>query len=175
MTSREALQDVPDPTDWNGTLLPGLADVESPLRCQVCKEFMTAPMMTSCGHTFCSACIRRYLATAHICPACKTKDQEINLRKNKSMEEVVEAFRRGRAALLELARTPPKIEESTSKRKRARISPQSSQDEPSKRTRSSARIASRTSVEPTYEGMDIAEEKDGNYAPSMCRKSLCNS
>lgn len=173
MTSHDALQDVPDPTDWNGTLLPGLADVEAPLRCQVCKEFMTAPMMTSCGHTFCSACIRRYLAGAGICPACKTKDQEINLKKNKSMEEVVEAFQRARVAMLEVAKTQPSIEPTSNRKKRSIASQESSQQEPNKRTRSSARIASRTSPEVRYDGVDLTEEKedkDEKYAPRKLAK-----
>lgn len=155
---QDASFDVPDPTDWNATSLRGFAQVESPMRCQVCKEFMTTPMITSCGHTFCSACIRRCLSNDGSCPACRTPDQELKLRPNKALEEVIEAFQSVRESALDIGR--------------ARMTPKrtideagldiESQDEQRKRTRSSSRIASQSTPQSTVEVIDI-EGDDGDY------------
>lgn len=164
--ARDAVFDVPDPTDWNGTSLRGLAQVESPMRCQVCKEFMTTPMITSCGHTFCSVCIRRCLANDGLCPACRSSDQELKLRPNKSMEEVVEAFQKMRASALEVgrARQNPSVPNSPKRKSGEAELDNWSQDEQRKKTRSSSRIASRSTPQRTIEVIDV-EDNDGDYKP----------
>jgi len=68
-----------------------LHDVDSTLRCQVCKDFYVTPMTTSCSHTFCSLCIRRSLNNDGKCPACRTPDQELKLKFNGALEDVVSA------------------------------------------------------------------------------------
>ncbi|KAK5047169.1 hypothetical protein LTR84_007112 [Exophiala bonariae] len=95
--------DITDSTDWLPTPLNPLAQLESSLRCQVCKDFFTTPMMTSCSHTFCSLCIRRYLSQEGKCPACRESDQEIKLRRNWVVEELVTNFKTSRPGLLEFA------------------------------------------------------------------------
>lgn len=95
---------VPDSTDWLSTPLTALAPLESALRCQVCKDFFNTPMMTSCSHTFCSLCIRRYLSQEGRCPACRTADQELKLRRNWAVEELVSGFVEERDGLLNFAR-----------------------------------------------------------------------
>jgi E3 ubiquitin-protein ligase RAD18 len=95
---------VPDSTDWLSTPLAALAPLESALRCQVCKDFFNTPMMTSCSHTFCSLCIRRYLSQEGRCPACRTADQELKLRRNWVVEELVSGFVEERDGLLNFAR-----------------------------------------------------------------------
>src|SRR5277367_613563 len=95
---------VPDSTDWLSTPLAALAPLESALRCQVCKDFFNTPMMTSCSHTFCSLCIRRYLSQEGRCPACRTADQELKLRRNWVVEELVNGFVEERDGLLNFAR-----------------------------------------------------------------------
>ena len=94
--------DVPDPSDWLSTPVSKLAAVEAGLRCQVCKDFFTTPMITSCSHTFCSLCIRRCLTTDGKCPTCRTEDQELRLRPNGSIQEVVDAFQAARSEILQL-------------------------------------------------------------------------
>src|SRR5438094_808901 len=101
------LEDVADSTDWLNTPLSGLAPLESGLRCQVCKDFFTTPMITSCSHTFCSLCIRRYLSQEGRCPACRESDQEMKLRRNWAVEELVGHFTQSREAILAYARQPP--------------------------------------------------------------------
>lgn len=95
--------EVTDSSDWLSTPLAPLAQLESSLRCQVCKDFFTTPMITSCSHTFCSLCIRRYLSQEGKCPACRESDQEIKLRRNWVVEELVTNFAKERSGLLHLA------------------------------------------------------------------------
>jgi hypothetical protein len=40
------------------------------LKCPICKEFLSEPYVTTCGHTFCHACISRHLETRQRCPCC---------------------------------------------------------------------------------------------------------
>ncbi|KAE8415584.1 hypothetical protein BDV36DRAFT_297959 [Aspergillus pseudocaelatus] len=96
--------DLPDSTDWLGTPLSLLTPLESALRCQVCKDFFDNPVITSCCHTFCSLCIRRCLSTEGKCPACRSSDQELKLRRNWAVQELVEAFQNARPSVLDLAR-----------------------------------------------------------------------
>ncbi|KAI1360841.1 hypothetical protein F5Y08DRAFT_316426 [Xylaria arbuscula] len=152
---------VADSTDWLSTPLSGLSAVEAALRCQVCKDFYKTPMLTSCNHTFCSLCIRRALSTAGKCPLCRASEQEMKLRSNWSMEEVVAAFTQTRSTVLDFATRPPPtiIPEEASKRKADDMvieqdgEPQSSsqQQRSSKRLRSSARLSKTRSMEATAE------------------------
>lgn len=96
--------DVSDPTEWHDTPLSGIAPVDSALRCQVCKDFYNTPMMTSCSHTFCSICIRRCLAVDGKCPTCRGSEQEVKLRRNWALDEVVIAFSNVRTSTLSYAR-----------------------------------------------------------------------
>ncbi len=73
------------------------------MRCQVCKDFYDTPMMTSCCHTFCSICIRRCLTSDGKCPICRAEEQEIRLRRNWTVQELVDSFRAARPSLLQLA------------------------------------------------------------------------
>lgn len=96
--------DVPDSTDWLPTPLSGLATIEAALRCQVCKDFFDTPMITSCSHTFCSLCIRRCLSNEGKCPACRAGNQEVMLRRNWAVQELVDSFKRSRAGMLQFAK-----------------------------------------------------------------------
>ncbi|EKV16112.1 DNA repair protein (RadR), putative [Penicillium digitatum] len=93
-----------DSTDWLETPLSLLAPFESSLRCQVCKDFFDNPVITSCSHTFCSLCIRRCLSAEGKCPACRSSDQELKLRRNWAVQELVDAFKLARPGVLDLAR-----------------------------------------------------------------------
>ncbi|KAI1497877.1 hypothetical protein F5X99DRAFT_395479 [Biscogniauxia marginata] len=105
-TTVDAFENVTDSTDWLSTPLSGLAAVEAALRCEVCKDFYRTPMLTSCNHTFCSICIRRALSNDGKCPLCRASDQEMKLRSNWSMEEVVATFTQTRPAVLDFAQRP---------------------------------------------------------------------
>lgn len=97
------IDDLSDSTDWLQTVLPQLAPLEAALRCQVCKDFFTTPVLTSCSHTFCSLCIRKCLSSDSKCPACRATDQDSKLRRNWAVEDAVEAFKRARQSALDLA------------------------------------------------------------------------
>jgi DNA repair protein Rad18 len=101
---------IPDSTDWLTTSLACVTPVESALRCQVCKDFFDNPVITSCSHTFCSLCIRRCLSTEGKCPACRAPDQELKLRRNCAVQELVDCFQAAREAILDLARRDSIVE-----------------------------------------------------------------
>ena len=111
--------EIPDPSDFLPTSVPRLSSLDNALRCQVCKDLFTTPMITSCSHTFCSLCIRQCLSAAAQCPTCRSKDQSIRLRQNLAMQEAVAAWKAVRGAVLEAVKiststpstaTTPKIE-----------------------------------------------------------------
>lgn len=91
-----------DSSDWKNTDAPFMSGIENNLRCHICKEFMTAPVLTGCCHTFCSLCIRSHLNEEDSCPACRTKTQSSNLRKNTVVEELITLYKSHRAQLLSL-------------------------------------------------------------------------
>ena len=162
--------DIADSTDWLGTPLSKFADVDSLLRCQVCKDFFTTPMITSCSHTFCSLCIRRCLNNDSKCPTCRSNDQEVKLKSNAVIEDLVEAFKRARPAALELARKPVVESIVTSpKRKRERSDLDEGDDKASKRTRASTRQATRRleSTEAAQEAVIVIDEgnNDADFEP----------
>ncbi|KAI1822273.1 DNA repair protein rad18 [Xylaria intraflava] len=149
---------VADSTDWLSTPLSGLSHVEAALRCQICKDFYKTPMLTSCNHTFCSLCIRRALSSDGKCPLCRASEQEMKLRSNWSMEEVVGAFTRTRDAILDFARRPPPSPPAsaileTPKRRVDDIDDcdDDSQQPSSKRLRSSTRRSKARGIEATAE------------------------
>ena len=100
----EKSNEITDASDWLTTSLPQLAPVESALRCQVCKDFYNTPMITTCSHTFCSLCIRRCLTTDGKCPACRAPDQEVRLRRNWIVQELVDAFQVARPHVMSLGK-----------------------------------------------------------------------
>ncbi|KAI6084875.1 DNA repair protein rad18 [Hypoxylon rubiginosum] len=166
ITILEQFDDVTDSTDWLTTPLSGLAAVEASLRCQVCKDFYKTPMLTSCNHTFCSVCIRRSLSNDGKCPLCRASEQEVRLRSNWSLEEVVGAFTKTRPDVLLFAKRKSELVDAEStKRKLEERSDMNSAGQPlGKRLRSSARLSKSKSMEATAEmarlEADIPEQED---------------
>lgn len=159
--------DVSDPTDWNGTPLSSLMEVEQSLRCHVCKDFFNSPMITSCAHTFCSLCIRRALNTDGKCPLCRTMDQESKLRGNYAIREACDAFVKARPAMLELARQPA-VSTATPPKRKADEAPVGG-GPARKRTRMSTRSSStRAAVirEESVESVEEVVDDDDEYTPS---------
>ncbi|KAI1463029.1 DNA repair protein rad18 [Daldinia caldariorum] len=150
--SLDSFEDVADSTDWLSTPLSGLAAVEATLRCQVCKDFYKTPMLTSCNHTFCSICIRRALSNDGKCPLCRVSEQEMKLRSNWSMEEVVVAFTKTRSDVLRFAKTSQDTIAEPGKRKLGDTEDEdSSSQRMGKRLRSSTRLSKSRSMEMTSE------------------------
>lgn len=160
--SKADLSDVSDSSDWLGTPLALFAAVEAALRCHVCKDFYTTPMITSCSHTFCSICIRRCLSNDGKCPTCRALDQELKLRSNWDMETAVDAFQRARQAGLEYARTPIASSQAT-RSKRKVLDTESAVEgglQARKRTRSSSRKIALSYGDETHLLLDSDEDED---------------
>jgi hypothetical protein len=72
---------VDDPTDWPDK---DWETIDTLLRCPSCKDLLNiARTVTSCGHTFCSLCLRQALdsqqmAGAKHCPICNCKIKDYN-------------------------------------------------------------------------------------------------
>lgn len=178
------LDDVADSTDWLATPVTGLAAVESALRCQICKDFYTTPMLTSCNHTFCSICIRRALAHDGKCPLCRAPEQESKLRSNWSMEEVVGAFVKTRKALLDFTKQPPSAMASdvgsvTPKRRPDHDDLEEDPNRQSKRLRSSTRSSKTRGAERTsevaHQEIDLAPhpESDAEFDDGLVACPIC--
>src|ERR1700761_7621255 len=141
--------DVTDSTDWLTTSLASFTPLDAALRCQVCKDFYDTPMITSCSHTFCSLCIRRCLSADGKCPTCRASDQSSKLRRNWTVQEVVDAFAKARPEALNLARKAQQEqnEDESPKRKRRRVAHPNLQEDgrtrrnPARQTRSQASSA----------------------------------
>lgn len=147
-----AALEVSDPTDWASTSVRNVAPLDSALRCQVCKDFYNNAVITSCAHSFCSLCIRRCLAADGQCPACRSKEQEVKLRRNVALQEVVDAFVAARADILALARKEAQQEvdarEQSRGQKRKRVS-EPAQEGSQRQTRRSTRHGGHTSCTPS--------------------------
>lgn len=89
-----ALPDIDDPTDFTST---SLRTLDTALRCQICGELYTAPvLLTTCSHTFDSLCLRNHLKEIKKCPQCQVEANEDRIRRNLVVEEAVSAWRLSR-------------------------------------------------------------------------------
>lgn len=161
----DGASDLADSSDWLDTPVSSLGPVEAALRCQICKDFFDTPMMTSCSHTFCSLCIRRCLTNDAKCPACRASDQEMKLRPNGAIQELVEAFKIARPSIMRLGENVKAFENGTSVNKRkmhasARDAEDKSADSGAKRrkTRSATSVGLVGDIED--------DEADDDYQPS---------
>jgi E3 ubiquitin-protein ligase RAD18 len=105
----DLLEDISDPTDFEDASLRAL---DMAIRCPVCKEVVNNPVMTPCGHSFCSLvgsccrcialglmcaqCIRSALCATPECPSCREKCTEGLLKRNTMLAEVVQAYNSAR-------------------------------------------------------------------------------
>ncbi|KAI0713463.1 hypothetical protein C8Q76DRAFT_731505 [Earliella scabrosa] len=97
--------DIPDPTDFpDNAAAPGLRPFDDAVRCNICRDFYDAPVTLSCGHGFCSACIRSALPEHQLCPTCRKPASEGHIRKDVAMETAVHAWKAARPLILRLAR-----------------------------------------------------------------------
>ena len=49
---------------------PVLAELAEDLLCPICMSQLRDPFVTSCGHSFCHACVSKHLAHRNNCPSC---------------------------------------------------------------------------------------------------------
>ncbi|KAJ2507907.1 E3 ubiquitin-protein ligase rad18 [Coemansia sp. RSA 2052] len=107
------LVELDDPSDWPDSL-PHMRELDQLLRCPVCKEYFTTAMVTAtCGHTFCSLCVRRCLTQETRCPSCRALLTESELNPNRLIDSAVHSFKSGRLKLLAELKTAAKRTPST--------------------------------------------------------------
>ncbi|KAI7825829.1 hypothetical protein BX661DRAFT_184237 [Kickxella alabastrina] len=117
----DAFLDIEDPSDWPADF-PHLRELEQLLRCPVCKEYLDTPMVvTNCGHTFCSLCVRRCLTQETKCPSCRASTTEGDLHPNRLVDSLLREFKHGRPQLLSTLRSANTHKPVEAKRKRPRI------------------------------------------------------
>lgn len=95
---------ITDPTDFRGSKVPQLGELDSLLRCHICKDFLKVPVLTPCSHTFCSICIREYINNQAKCPLCLSDLRESMLRSEFLVSELVQCYKSFREPLLNLAK-----------------------------------------------------------------------
>ncbi|KAI0329846.1 hypothetical protein GY45DRAFT_1251963 [Cubamyces sp. BRFM 1775] len=96
--------DITDSTDFPDTShAPGLRPLDEALRCNICRDFYDAPVSLTCGHSFCSVCIRSALPVNATCPLCRKPASEVHLRKDIAVETAVQAWKTARPLILRLA------------------------------------------------------------------------
>lgn len=157
--------DIADSSDWLKTPLEKLAQVDSSLRCRICKDFYKTPMITTCGHTFCSLCIRHSYSSDQKCPACRASGQTSQLKRNAVVEEIVEAFQNARPVALDFARNiSSTTTKSTSPKRKAELIAEDDHDRPYKRTRSSSRRME-SGEGNSHNTISLDDDKDGDYRP----------
>ncbi|PPR05993.1 hypothetical protein CVT26_005715 [Gymnopilus dilepis] len=104
--------DVPDPTDFPAeTVAPGLRTLDGSFRCDICGELYDAPVTISCGHCFCSACIRTSLSNKQECPSCRKAANEVHIRPNPVLESAISAWTTARPFVLQLVRRDVEVRE----------------------------------------------------------------
>ncbi|KAM3620949.1 uncharacterized protein V6R79_003971 [Siganus canaliculatus] len=93
-------------------LPPGLAclkNIDTLLHCPICFDFLNISMITKCSHNFCSLCIRKFLSYKLQCPLCNTPATEQDLRNNRLLDDLVQAFQAARQQLSKATfDSPPK-------------------------------------------------------------------
>ncbi|BGP38070.1 E3 ubiquitin-protein ligase rad18 [Rhodotorula kratochvilovae] len=86
---------------------PTLAALDHSLRCPICAELFTAPViLTACSHSFDSRCLRHYLASNKRCPSCLQETTEDRIRVNLALQGTVAAWKDARYALSSYRETP---------------------------------------------------------------------
>ncbi|XP_014814376.1 PREDICTED: tripartite motif-containing protein 52-like [Calidris pugnax] len=66
-------------------------------RCSICLEIFQDPVSIHCGHNFCRSCITRTWEgqnTNFSCPQCREMEDQMSLRPNRELANVIEAAKR---------------------------------------------------------------------------------
>ncbi|KAF9653854.1 hypothetical protein BDM02DRAFT_1100456 [Thelephora ganbajun] len=105
MSKRNRLQSLLDSSIADPSDFPQreLGHLDSSLTCKICREFYRGPVSLSCGHCFCSLCIRNSMTSKQECPVCRKCANEGQIRPVAALEEIVESWKAARALVLTLA------------------------------------------------------------------------
>lgn len=143
-----------------------LKSIEKTLRCPICHATMRAPVLLSkCGHSFCSYCIRQTLGFEQKCPLCKKGATESDLVKNITVTEISDIFKENRSNLLELARRlfAPRV---SRKRSESSLNASTSEQPVSKRTSSLPVTRSCSENNDSPEQTDSSDTEKGRSSES---------
>ncbi|GAA5890378.1 hypothetical protein JCM6882_008813 [Rhodosporidiobolus microsporus] len=89
-----------DSTDFDA---PSLRALDHSLRCALCGELFTAPvLLTPCSHAFDSLCLREHLAETKRCPVCHFEANEDRIKPVHQLEEAVRNWKAARSDILAL-------------------------------------------------------------------------
>lgn len=97
-----AADDMMDEWEWPANC-KAQREMENHLRCQICGDFFHGPVLLPCSHTFCSACVRRFMqskGTNACCPQCKQPCASRDLVPNRALEQVALLFEKSKPELL---------------------------------------------------------------------------
>ncbi|KAF8939764.1 E3 ubiquitin-protein ligase rad18 [Haplosporangium gracile] len=167
---------ITDPSDWP-IEFKSLREIDSHLRCPICKELLRAAVVLQCSHNFCSECIRRHLDKESSCPACRVVTSTSQIRRNVALDEIANNFGDCRSLLLttlvEVVRPKPVVKPVPAPRFVKEGSMDIDYDSPQqKRRRTSTRITNRT-VHSSQDHADVAmsqvsldDDKDENFVLS---------
>ncbi|XP_035277464.1 tripartite motif-containing protein 35-like [Anguilla anguilla] len=77
----------------------GSSLLEEELSCPVCTEIFRDPVLLSCSHSFCKACLQRYWEQkgSQECPVCRRRSSMDQPRTNLSLRNICEAFLKERS------------------------------------------------------------------------------
>jgi hypothetical protein len=76
---------------------PSLSALDSSLRCAICSELYTAPvLLTHCGHSFDSRCLAQHFVVKRSCPTCHREAFHDHTVRNQALSELVESWRAAR-------------------------------------------------------------------------------
>jgi E3 ubiquitin-protein ligase RAD18 len=100
------MNEIDDEWVWPMSLIEA-RQMEGFLRCQVCGDFLSGPvLLRECRHSFCSECVRKHLLTRGTngcCPECKHACSAGDLIPNRPLEQLVGLFCLLKPKILRLA------------------------------------------------------------------------
>ncbi|XP_076028124.1 nuclear factor 7, brain-like [Genypterus blacodes] len=66
--------------------------LEEDLCCPVCREIFKDPVLLSCSHSFCKACVQRWWREKSQCPVCKERPLQSDPPRNLALRNLCESF-----------------------------------------------------------------------------------
>ncbi|XP_065272148.1 E3 ubiquitin-protein ligase TRIM7-like [Emys orbicularis] len=72
-----------------------LKRLQAEFLCSICRDYFEEPVIITCGHNFCRACITRHweqFRDTFPCPECRKEFPEIKLRPNRQLRNAVDLF-----------------------------------------------------------------------------------